>query len=153
MIYKNILLVDDDEDDQYIFLEILAETKLAVKCSTSKNGLEAIEFLYKSKIPPSIIFLDLNMPLMNGFEFLANLKSVDCFKEIPVVIFTTSDSLHDQNRAIELGANLFITKTCDFKELKAIIIKILLTSFKKSGAIPRSGAIVQSSFRDAAGNL
>ena len=129
---KRILLVDDDEDDQVIFLDALSEITGDVECITASNGADAITNL-KTLIPaPSIIFLDLNMPFMNGFECLEQIKKDERYKKIPVIIFTTSNSRADEIRTKEMGAELFFTKTPDFKLLKSKLREILTTDFSRS---------------------
>ncbi len=64
--HLKIMLVDDDPDDQCIFLDTLTEINSEIECVTADNGLEALSLLHEHKQPPSLVFLDLNMPLMNG---------------------------------------------------------------------------------------
>ena len=120
----HILLIDDDEDDQFIFLAAIKETAPGYECRISNNGPEGLCALNSDSSKPEIIFLDLNMPLMNGFEFLAILKSDVKLSGIPVIIFSTSDSPEDKKRARELGALNFITKTADIQLLKRDLIRI-----------------------------
>ena len=113
-----ILLIEDDDDDQFIFLAALEDVAPATRCHISNNALEAFQYLHAGAEIPAMLFLDLNMPLMNGFEFLLILKSDPKFTQIPVTIFSTSDNPEDQNRARALGALQFITKTADIQLLK-----------------------------------
>ena len=106
MKHKTILLVDDDEDDQLIFKDAIKETSSEIECLTAANGRDAFLQLEKASSTPSLIFLDLNMPVMNGFEFLERLKESDGFKKIPVVIYTTSDSPSDKKNTMNTGAVL-----------------------------------------------
>jgi CheY-like chemotaxis protein len=115
---KTILLIDDDEDDQLIFTDAITELGDDVECIVAKNGYEAFEQLKKAEIQPSVIFLDLNMPVMNGFEFLELLRCMQPPKEIPVVVITTSNDPMDIKRSAELGIKDFFTKTSDFTTLK-----------------------------------
>ena len=126
-IYKKILLVDDDTDDQLFFVDAIAELEPTLECGVANNGLEALDHLGEFPPPPSLIFLDLNMPLMNGFECLAQLKKINQYKEIPVIIFTTSNHPIDMERTIAMGAKSFITKPPDFKVLKNRLHAILQT--------------------------
>jgi len=120
----HILLIDDDEDDQFIFLAAIKETAPGYAYRISNNGPEGLRELISNSAKPEIIFLDLNMPLMNGFEFLEILKSDIKFSDIPVIIFSTSDNPADKKRANELGAIKFITKTADIQQLKRDLIVI-----------------------------
>ncbi len=128
-IYKKILLVDDDIDDQFFFADAVKELAQTLECVIANNGLEALGHLKDVSPLPSLIFLDLNMPIMNGFECLAKLKEINLFKEIPVIIFTTSNHPVDVERATSMGANLFLTKPPDFEVLKNKLYDILKTDF------------------------
>jgi CheY-like chemotaxis protein len=125
MKHKKILLVDDDPDDQFFFRDALNETASHLKCIVANNGVEALTLLEATDDTPSIIFLDLNMPMMNGFEFLQHMKANNNFKHIRVVIFTTSSNPADRKLSIELGAERFLSKTADFKLLKQTLSEIL----------------------------
>jgi len=122
---KNVLLIDDDEDDQLIYTDAINEVSSELTCISVQNGLEALKLLRTVSELPAIIFLDLNMPLMNGFDFLGKIKKDDNFRHIPVVILTTSDSPVDKKIARNLGAAKFITKTPEFKFLKEQLVEIL----------------------------
>jgi CheY-like chemotaxis protein len=113
---KRILLVDDDIDDQVYFMDAISEINPSIECKIANNGLEAMQEL---QILPAFdfIFLDLNMPIMNGFECLSSLKAEEQFRKIPVVIFTTSKNSLDIERTKELGADLFFTKPTNFNTL------------------------------------
>lgn len=125
MRHEYVLLVDDDADDQFFFCDILKETIPNAKCHTSNNGLEAILYLNSTEQLPSIIFLDLNMPFMNGFECLHEIKKDKRFKKIPVVIITTSSNPYDEEKANEMGAVHFFTKPSDYLEYKKQLTEIL----------------------------
>jgi len=120
----HILLIDDDEDDQFIFLAAIKESVPGYECRISNNGPEGLIALNSSSSKPEIIFLDLNLPLMNGFEFLILLKTEVKLSGIPVIIFSTSDNPSDKKRARDLGALRFITKTADIQLLKRDLIQI-----------------------------
>lgn len=120
-----ILLVDDDDDDQYIFTETLKELGVTDQCVLTNNGIMALDHLHNAETIPTIIVLDLNLPLMNGFEFLDKIKKDERFSNIPVIVFTTSDSSADQKLATQMGAT-FITKTADFTKLKKALSEKLV---------------------------
>ena len=73
--YKKLLLVDDDIEDQEIFLSVIEKVSPSIECQTAINGAEALQLLLSKKVHPDVIFLDLNMPLMNGKQFLTEIKS------------------------------------------------------------------------------
>jgi CheY-like chemotaxis protein len=126
--YPSVLLIDDDDDDQFIFLAALKDVAPASHCYISNNPLEAFQHLHARAEVPDMLFLDLNMPMMNGFEFLVILKSDPRFSPIPVIIFSTSDNPEDLDRVKELGALQFITKTADIQLLKKDLVYIFNTA-------------------------
>jgi CheY-like chemotaxis protein len=130
MTAEKILLIDDDEDDQFIFKDALREISSAWECITAKNGLEGMQILSLESSFPTIIFLDLNMPIMNGEEFLKMIKQHQKYRSIPIIIFSTSNSPADKQRLLQLGASRFITKTGDFNKLKEKLLEILANPTK-----------------------
>jgi CheY-like chemotaxis protein len=123
---QTCLLIDDDFDDQEIFVLALEKVDKELRCVIANNGHEGLKYLNnKSNVLPNYIFLDLNMPLMNGKECLIEIKKQAYLKDIPVIIYTTS-SLHDdiiQTR--KLGAADFITKPSSIPELSGKLAKVL----------------------------
>lgn len=111
-----ILMIDDDEDDQLLFKEALKQVNENVACNTALNGEEALKTLQSSALP-DVIFLDLNMPIMNGFECLKALKKEKFYKQIPVIIFTTANDLATIEKCRKLGASGFFHKPIDFNLL------------------------------------
>lgn len=101
----HILLVDDDEDDQSIFLTIVEKVRPTLHCATAWNGVDALNVLNISDPLPEIIFLDLNMPLMNGHQFLTEISKNLKFRDIPIVVLSTSAHLPNREKALlDLGA-------------------------------------------------
>ena len=119
--YKKILLIDDDDDDQEIFVKALADISDSVACSVYSNAQKALQDLIEKKINPDVIFLDLNMPIMNGHQFLIEVKKAENLKSIPVIIFSTSSHIHTIELSKELGAHDFITKPNNFDNLITIL--------------------------------
>lgn len=103
-------MIDDDTDDQEIFLSVLEDIDPEVHCITACNGQEAIERLTDGSPRPDLIFLDLNMPLMNGKQFLKACNQIDDCKKIPVIILTTSSDRKSMEETLQLGARDYITK-------------------------------------------
>lgn len=123
---KTILLADDDSDDAGMFCEALANIDSHITCYTVENGKEALDFLMsKAEEKPQMIFLDINMPVMSGWECLLKLKNCAEFQEIPVVIYSTSSLDKDVEKAFELGACCFITKPVRFDDLKMLLEAIV----------------------------
>lgn len=119
---KTFLLVDDDMDDTFVFGEVLAEVDPSIGLSTASNGQEALQQLMAhGALLPDVIFLDLNMPRMDGKQCLFELKQNDKLRHIPVMMYTTSSHSADIEQTMQMGAICFITKPADFKELKSIL--------------------------------
>lgn len=113
----HIMLVDDDRDDQMIFTAALSEISAHFHCSCFDTAVSGLQNLNANSTKPACIFLDLNLPLMHGFEFLALLKKSPDFKDIPVIIYTTSSREADKKKANELGAQNFLSKPTSFQDL------------------------------------
>jgi CheY-like chemotaxis protein len=120
-----ILLIDDDQDDQFIFTNALMEIMSEYKCSIANNGLDALACLNSGSSLPDLIFMDLNMPVMNGIELFLILKADHLFTNIPAVIYTTSDNPDEKMQMKELGVSAFLTKSANFKKLKTELARIL----------------------------
>lgn len=119
-----ILLVDDDVDDQYMFLNALSEIDVAITCHTVNNGRECISFLEQNPASPAIIFSDMNMPLMNGEELTIYLKKHPGFSSIPIALLSTA-AFHHKEKLLDLGVGYIIKKPTVFSELKTLIKNIL----------------------------
>jgi CheY-like chemotaxis protein len=113
---SNILFVDDDSDDQYLFRTALESVDKTINLQIADSGDDAFEIL-NHKVLPDVIVLDLNMPMMGGREFLQSLKQRPVFKDLPVIIFSTSSNPKDKEETNELGAVGFITKPSEYGEL------------------------------------
>jgi DNA-binding response OmpR family regulator len=117
------MLVDDDLDDQKFFDEALKVVNKSIRLYAAKDGIDAIEQL--NVVTPDIILLDLNMPRMNGVEFLQELKNSNRFREIPVVIYSSFLSTCDKVEVMALGAKQFVRKPIAFGETVHTIRQIL----------------------------
>ena len=126
---NKIFLIDDDEDDQFMFKEVIESINPTLQCETATNGKIALDKLKVSAYLPDIIFLDLNMPVMNGLEFLIQIKKEKVLSKIPVCIFTTSSILRDKELIKEFGAQFFLTKPNDFQVLRKKLQQILSADF------------------------
>lgn len=127
MTYTSLLLVDDDADDLLLFNEALREINVPVSCESANDGVEALKKLTAGHIP-QLIFLDLNMPMMHGFECLKKIKANKLLQKIPVIIFTTSNSPLDINTAKHIGAAAYFCKPMHFNHL-CEHLKRILTGF------------------------
>lgn len=118
-----------DEDDQVIFKKALKLINPLPQCHTATNGKIAFDKLKATTSLPDIIFLDLNMPIMNGWEFLIQVRKEVGLNRIPVGIFTTSNIVRDEELAKELGGRFFLTKPNDFQTLLKKLQQILSAEF------------------------
>jgi len=124
---KNIFLAEDDADDRMLFEDALKEITIPTQLTVAKNGLELMSNLetVTAPPPPHVVFLDLNMPLKDGFECLQEIRNTSRFKGIPVVIFSTTASDDAVNKTYEDGANYYICKPRSFQLLVKAIETVL----------------------------
>jgi CheY-like chemotaxis protein len=130
----NIFYADDDEDDREIFCIAIQQINPSIKVTFSRDGQEALKILNAQSILPDFIFLDVNMPKMNGAECLIELKSDHRLKNIPVVMYSTTSDTNEINKLIQLGAKDFIVKVPSFEKLRDSIHKVLT---KEHSAVKR----------------
>jgi len=114
---KSLLLIDDDPDDKELFFEAVSVVDDSVACFSAKDGVEAMELLRQGDEIPGLIFLDLNMPRMDGREFLSAVRELDTVRDVPIIVYTTSRLEKDERETKELGASHFISKPSVFNEL------------------------------------
>lgn len=120
---KVCLLVDDDPDDQEIFLTALNDVSSTALCLIASDGDRALELLRNKETNPDFIFLDLNMPRMNGFEFLSAMKKSNVLRDIPVIVYSTTVQPAQIEAVKKLGATDFFTKTYRYQDLCALLSK------------------------------
>ncbi|WP_029272878.1 response regulator [Flavobacterium sp. KJJ] len=121
--HYNLLLADDDEDDCSFFREALDELSLPVSLVTVNDGVQLMDYL-KANAPnnlPDILFLDLNMPRKNGHECLREIKEIDDFQNLAVIIFSTSLDTEIVDLMYSKGATYYIRKPGEFSKLKKVI--------------------------------
>jgi CheY-like chemotaxis protein len=124
-------LIDDDEDDRELFQLALEKVDAEIICKTAINGRDALKIL-EGNIAPDFIFLDLNMPEMDGRECLKELKLSAKTKDIPVIIFSTSSEPKDIHDTKVLGAVGFITKPSKVSELTNSLNYFLINQLQKT---------------------
>lgn len=121
MLEKVFLLADDDRDDTELFCEGLASIDNNIICHCTQNGQEALNKLAELAQKPNLIFIDINMPVMNGWQCLKALKAHEIYKNIPVIIYSTSSNQKERDIANDLGALCFFKKPDDFLQLKSAL--------------------------------
>ncbi len=124
---KPILLVEDDLVDAMTVKKVLKELCVTNPLVLCKNGEEALEWLQNNRNNlPGIILLDLNMPKMNGLEFLRIIKGDDSLKIIPVVVLTTSEDHHDKLESYKLSIAGYMLKSFDYNRFIDVMKSIKL---------------------------
>jgi CheY-like chemotaxis protein len=113
---KPILVVEDDHVDVLTIRRALAEISVPNVVVTAENGEAALRLLRGDGAEvPCIILLDLNMPVMNGSDFLRAVKNDARLRRIPVVVLTTSDEQHDRASSFDLGVAGYMTKPVEYR--------------------------------------
>ena len=124
--FECVLLVDDDPISNFINKKIVKSLMTVDNLHEAKNGMEALDYIEnyietKKDCLPEIILLDINMPIINGYEFLEVLKANYPHLTSKIVVLTSSDSEEDQIKMNELGSDYFITKPLTKEKLAEII--------------------------------
>jgi CheY-like chemotaxis protein len=122
---KPILLVEDDQVDTMTVIRAFKDIHVTNPLVRQENGEEALNYLRDSNNDkPCIILLDLNMPIMNGIEFLQVIKNDDLLKVIPVVVLTTSEEQQDKVYSFNLGVAGYMAKPVDYRQFVEVMRSI-----------------------------
>ena len=121
-----VLLVEDNPGDVRLTVEAFKDGKLHINLAVAEDGVEALAMLrrestYANTTRPDLILLDLNLPKKDGREVLAEIKSDEELKRIPVVVLTTSEAEQDIIKVYNLHANCYITKPVDLDQFITIV--------------------------------
>ncbi len=135
-----LFLVEDNPGDIRLAKEMFKEIKLKLNLTVAEDGVQAMDYLKKvcsdSRMPrPDLIILDLNLPKKDGREVLAEIKTSEELKRIPVIVLTSSTSAEDVNNAYGEHANCYVAKPVDLDEF-ARIIKIIEEFWFKTVILP-----------------
>jgi CheY-like chemotaxis protein len=120
-----IMCVDDDDDDASLLETAVRKYDADIAFVKCYGGTEALAFLSKSKVTPDLILMDVNMPVLNGFDCLIELRKNSRFQHIPVFMLSTSASPRDVAAALELGARRFLTKPNTYQQICSMIQEII----------------------------
>lgn len=123
---NHIFLADDDEEDVLLFNEILFDISKEITVTVSVNGVELMNLLKKISTLPEIIFLDLNMPLKNGFQCLQEIKANDAWNSIKIIMYSTSAHPQQIEKAYQYGADLCFQKSTNYTDFKELLVKCLI---------------------------
>jgi len=119
---KPILLVEDDTVDVMTVRRALKDIQVTSELVATGDGEQALAYLRDDgNAKPCVILLDLNMPKMNGTEFMQIVKADEALRRIPIIVLTTSNSDQDISKSFELGAAGYMLKSVDYKKFTQII--------------------------------
>jgi len=129
--HLTILLVEDDPGHALLIEKNLRRAGIVNRITKLDTGQKAVDFLLKKgeyqgqeQVAPFLILLDLNLPVLNGYQVLETIKGTELTKHIPVVILTTTDNPHEINRCYELGCNVYVTKPVEYEQFCESIRKL-----------------------------
>lgn len=124
-----IFYLDDDRDDLYFFEETLKKINGEHELHTTRAGQELLQLLESPPPHPHLIFVDLNMPGMDGFEVLDRIRNRAQSKPAPIIVFTTSQDRESALRCKDLGADMFVSKPDDYQSLEKVLKGLLKTNW------------------------
>jgi chemotaxis family two-component system response regulator Rcp1 len=136
-----ILLAEDNEGDVFLVRRALEKQGVPHHLLIARNGEEALSILQKAENdpeadPPELILLDLNLPRVDGGQILTHIRATSVFKQVPVIVLTSSDSPKDRERALSLGATLYFRKPTDLSSFMMLGRVVQETLQKFSTASP-----------------
>ena len=129
-VFENIWLADDDRDDCEMFTDVISQILPFANVTIVSNGEMLMQKLEDTNKPPDCLFLDINMPLMDGLECLLQIRAKRNFSSLPVIIFSSTTQQAHLNSSYQYGANLFFTKPSSFAELIAGLSTIFKMNWK-----------------------
>ncbi len=129
---KNILLVEDNQQDEMLILRVLRKNNLANEITVMRDGQQAVDYLFREgefasregTDFPTVILLDIGLPRLSGLEVLGRLRADARTRLLPVVILTSSDEEQDRLQSYQNGANSFVRKPLDFAEFVETITRL-----------------------------
>lgn len=124
-IVMTILYADDDVEDRMLFLEAFSKLEPTVSCITVCNGKQLLQRIREAHRLPDLVFLDINMPVMDGRECLIEMKRDQRLRTIPVVIYSTTSNKREVEALLGLGAISFIKKAISFSQLCADLTRFI----------------------------
>lgn len=120
-----LLYIDDDPEDREFFSEAVSRIDPAIMCHTAKDGAQGLRDLDEMIVMPDFIFLDVNMPVMNGKQFLIEIKQRPRLRSIPVVIYSTTNHPAERGDFISLGAYRVLAKPSSLSTISDLIRSVL----------------------------
>lgn len=121
-----IFLADDDDDDRMLFSDALSKLPLNCEISNFKDGIYLMgQLMVKETKLPDIVFLDINMPLMDGSACLKKIRDTERICKLPVIIYSTSFVKEEIEKYRDMGANCYLPKPASFNQLKTLLYKCI----------------------------
>jgi CheY-like chemotaxis protein len=138
---KHVILADDDEDDQSLFLEVVKEISCSIRLSFAKDGKELLAFLENNT--PDLIFLDLNMPLKDGLECIREIRSTETKNSLPIIIYSTSSSQQSIDECYKEGANYYIVKPYTVEKISMALSEVLVKDWNHPYPLSREQFLIK----------
>jgi CheY-like chemotaxis protein len=139
-----ILLVEDDPGHARLIEKNLRRANVKNRIDRVTDGQQAVDYLFcvgdyadNHHASPLLVLLDLNMPVLNGYQVLERMKADERTKNIPVIILTTTDDPHEASRCYELGCDSYVTKPVEYEQFAEAMRK--LGSWLSANMIPDGG--------------
>ena len=126
----HILLIEDDPDDVELLETAFKDREAAAHFTVISQGDKVLPFLSGCKELPDLLLLDLNLPKVHGREILASIKSHHAYKNLPVIILTTSSAQNDIDYCLDAGADFYFTKPTKLTEFYKIVNTVVETALK-----------------------
>ncbi len=145
----SILLADDDADDCHFFSEALLKSGLATQLTVVHDGEQLMQLLTHVSKLPDVLFIDINMPIKDGFECLEEIKRTEKLATLPVIVLSTSTYEEDADLVYRLGARYYISKPTTISQLQQVIKLALLNLAKGSTQQPKRENFVIKTDRKA----
>ncbi|RZJ92725.1 MAG: response regulator [Chryseobacterium sp.] len=141
---RHIYLADDDIDDREIFVDAVKAVDASVVLREAEDGVELMNILTTfSDMVPEIVFLDLNMPRMSGFECLEEIRKQDgAIRNLNVIVFSTSQDPQNIEKAKALGADFYAVKPDNFEMLKKFLSDVLNIDWRLSNQKDRAFRLI-----------
>lgn len=122
---KVCFFIDDDEDDRDFFCTAMQEIDPNMECLFAKDGTDAIDQLTNTTLVPDYIFIDMNMPLMDGRQCLAVINTIERLREVSIYIYSTSGSPKLVEEILAMGAKEFLIKPTSMNALEHLLREIV----------------------------
>lgn len=128
---KTIMMAEDDAEDVDLFKDVLTDLELDISLAIAVNGKELMKQLEHTEILPEIVFLDLNMPLKNGMVCLEEIRANQSWKDIKVIILSTSSHQDQMKDAYDKGADFYMVKQSNYVDFKNAIAACLQKDWQR----------------------